>query len=41
MTKAMRVAMHGLAIVVIPSEAKRGREWSGWGSRDIDGKTGG
>jgi hypothetical protein len=23
---------------VIPSEAKRSREWSGWGSRDIDAK---
>lgn len=26
---------------VIPSEAQRSREWSGRGSRDIDGKAGG
>jgi threonyl-tRNA synthetase len=25
---------------VIPSEAKRSREWSGWGNRDMDGRAG-
>src|SRR5881397_293566 len=25
-------------MIVIPSEAQRSREWSGWGSRDIDGR---
>jgi hypothetical protein len=24
---------------VIPSGAQRSREWSDWGSRDVDGKT--
>jgi len=26
------------ATLVISSEARRSREWSGWGSRDMDGK---
>jgi hypothetical protein len=41
MIEHVRAIKHLLAVLVIPSEAHRSRERSGWGSRDIDGKTGG
>jgi hypothetical protein len=30
-----------MKVLLISSEAQRSREWNGWGSRDIDEKTGG
>jgi hypothetical protein len=32
----MRATTRGVAILVVPSEAKRSREWGSGGSRDID-----
>ena len=39
MIEHMRASARLLAVLVMPSEAQLSREWSGWGSHDIDGET--
>jgi hypothetical protein len=41
MIEHMRAIARLPAVLVIPIEAQRSRQWSDWGRREIDGKTGG